>query len=150
MKQTPSKPADATETAKNEAIATYTSYWREMERSYAKGSSKGTSLKNYAAGSALAGANTGMENMLKSGQVTVGQVTVGTPTVTQIDIHRKIPNVRLSSCLDVSRWEVVDRDTRKPVVLPSERLTKYVVASVVEKWPAGWKVIRDEPQEKSC
>ncbi|MFD0621903.1 hypothetical protein ACFQ2K_02910 [Streptomyces sanglieri] len=149
-KQTPSKPADPNETAKNEAIATYTSYWQEMERSYAKGSSKGTSLKDYAAGSALASANTGMANMLKAGQATVGHVVVRTPTATQADIHRKIPNVRLSSCLDVSQWKVINRDTRNPVVLPSDRLTRYVVVSVVEKWPAGWRVIRDEPQEKSC
>ncbi|MFE7111175.1 hypothetical protein ACFU98_32395 [Streptomyces sp. NPDC057575] len=146
----PSKSADPTETAKTEAIATYTSYWREMEHSYAKGSSEGTALKDYAAGTALARANTGMQNMRKAGQATVGQVVVGSPTVTQADINRKIPNVKLSSCLDISRWEAIDRETRKPVVLPSDRLTKYVVVSVIEKWPAGWRVIRDEPQEKAC
>lgn len=91
-----------------------------------------------------------MANMLKAGQATVGHVVVRTPTATQADIHRKIPNVKLSSCLDVSQWKVINRDTRNPVVLPSDRLTRYVVVSVVEKWPAGWRVIRDEPQEKSC
>ncbi|MFD5790508.1 hypothetical protein ACFWH1_28280 [Streptomyces sp. NPDC127037] len=144
------KPADPTEAAKAKAIATYTSYWREMGRSYAKGGAEETTLKDYAAGSALVAANTGMANMREAGQGTVGEVTVKNPTVTQIDLDRKVPNVRLSSCLDVSRWEVIDRDTKKPVVLPSDRLTRYVVVSVVERWPEGWRVVRDTPQEKSC
>ncbi|MEU2026941.1 hypothetical protein ABZ565_33110 [Streptomyces sp. NPDC016469] len=144
------KPVDAEEAAKANAIATYTSYWREMGRSYAKGGAEETALKDYAAGSALVGANTGMANMRKAGQSTVGEVTVKNPTVTQIDLDRKVPNVRLSSCLDVSRWKVIDRDTKKPVVLPSDRLTRYVVASVVERWPEGWRVVRDTPQEKPC
>lgn len=144
------RPTDPTEAAKNEAIATYTSYWREMSRSYAKGGVEGTTLKDYAAGSALVSATTGMTNMRKGGQATFGEVTVVNPTVTQIDVARKVPNVRLSSCLDVSRWEVIDRDTKKPVVLPSDRLTRYVVVSVVERWPEGWRVVRDTPQEKPC
>ncbi|MFI5808771.1 hypothetical protein [Streptomyces sp. NPDC051561] len=54
--------------------------------------------------------------------------------------------VTLSSCLDISRWQVVDSTTRKPAILPKERLTKFVVVSTLERWSAGWKVIRDEPQ----
>ncbi|MFB8211116.1 hypothetical protein [Streptomyces sp. NPDC056010] len=149
-KKPSAKPADPAEASKSEAIATYTSYWREMGRSYAKGSVEGTALKDYAAGSALVSATTGMTNMRKGGQTTVGEVTVENPTVTQIDMDRKVPHVRLSSCLDISRWEVVDRNTKKPIVLPSGRLTRYVVVSVVEQWPEGWRVVRDTPQEKSC
>ncbi|MFD8690743.1 hypothetical protein [Streptomyces sp. NPDC059651] len=145
-----SAAADPTDTAKREALTTYATYWREMSRSYSKGSSKETSLKDYAAGAALAGADAGMKNMRKAGQITVGQVKVGASTVTQIDMSGRIPNAKLSSCLDVSQWVVTDRNTRKPVALPSDRLTKYVVVSVVEKWPEGWRVIRDEPQEDSC
>ncbi|MFE5108371.1 hypothetical protein [Streptomyces sp. NPDC056663] len=146
----PPKSVDPEEATKTEAINTYTSYWREMERAYAKGSSKGTALKDYAAGAALVSADSGIANMVEAGQLAVGKVTVGRPTVTQLDTSRQILNVKLSSCLDVSHWDVIDRGTRKPVALPTERLTKYVVVSVIEKWPDGWKVIKDQPQEKAC
>lgn len=146
----PPRAVDPEEATKTEAINTYTSYWREMERGYAKGSSKGTALKDFAAGAALVSADNGMANMVKAGHLAVGKVTVGSPTVTQLDTSRQIPNVKLSSCLDVSHWDVINRETRKPVALPTERLTKYVVLSVIEKWPDGWKVIKDQPQEKAC
>jgi hypothetical protein len=121
-----------------------------MERAYATGSTKGTELSKYAAGLALSVANKDVTDQRKAGQMAIGDVTVRDSVVTAIDLERKVPNATLSSCLDISKWEVVDRETKKKAELPEGRLTKFVIATTLERWPEGWRVIKDEPQEKAC
>jgi hypothetical protein len=146
----PTKPADPAETAKKDAIAAYQAYWQEMEKLYADSTGKKANLKQYAASSALTSAEADAKSTHARKLIHVGEVSVGNPTVTKLDIERKVPNATLSSCLDISRWEVINTETKKPAALPSERLTKFVVVSTVERWPDGWKVIRDEPTDKAC
>jgi hypothetical protein len=121
-----------------------------MQKLYADSTGKGSNLKQYAASAALSNAEANAKRAHDRNRIHIGGVTVGNPTVTKLDINRKIPNATLSSCLDISRWQVVDTTTKKPVTLPSNRLTKYVIVTTVERWPEGWRVIRDEPQDKSC
>lgn len=121
-----------------------------MERVYANSQGNSIGLKQYAAGAALAGATADAKGMHAKGNIITGRVTVGTPTVIKVDIDRKIPNATISSCLDVTKWTVVDTATKKPAALPSDRLTRYVVVSTVERWPEGWRVIKDEPQGQKC
>ncbi|WP_351230065.1 hypothetical protein [Streptomyces sp. NPDC002133] len=144
------KPADPTESAKKEAIETYRDYWKEMEKTFASGTSQGTGLRKYAAGTALFVAEDAAKKRHSKGQMMTGSVTVDNSTVTKIDMERKVPSATLSSCLDITRWNVVERSNNKPVPLPSDRLTRYVIASTIEKWPDGWKVIKDDPQVKPC
>jgi hypothetical protein len=144
------KPADPTETAKTDAVDAYKQYWHEMERLYADSSGKGANLKQYAASAALKSAEADAKRTHDRKRIHTGEVTVGNPTVTKLDINRKIPNATISSCLDISQWQVVDSSTKKPVTLPPKRLTKYVIVTTVERWPEGWRVIRDEPQAKAC
>lgn len=146
----PTVSADPAETAKKDAIATYQSYWKEVEKLYADRSGKDTKLKQYAASAALKNVESDAKSAHDHNRIHIGQVTVGNPTVTDLDLNGKTPRATLSSCLDISRWEVVDANTKKPVSLPSNRLTKYVIQSQVERWPGGWRVIRDEPQGKRC
>ncbi|MEU6987330.1 hypothetical protein ABZ946_28515 [Streptomyces sp. NPDC046324] len=143
-------PPDPTEAAKKEAIATYQAYWQELEKLYADKTGKAANLKQYAAAAALSNAELDAKRAHDRDRLHVGEVGVGTPTATKTDINRKIPHVILSSCLDISRWQVVNASTKKPVTLPANRLTKYVIKSTLERWPEGWRVIRDEPQGKSC
>lgn len=145
-----SKPADPNETAKKEAISTYKAYWQEMQKLYADSTGKKVDLKQYAAALALTSAEADAKSTHDKDLIHTGQVTVGNPTVTKLDIDRKIPNATISSCLDISRWNVVNTTTKKPASLPSNRLTKYVIVATVERWPEGWRVIRDEPQGKAC
>lgn len=142
--------ADPTEQAKKEAIQIYKDYWTEMERAYASGTTKGTDLPKYAAGLALSVANKDVASQHKAGQMAIGDVTVEDSVVTAIDLHRKVPNASLSSCLDISKWEVVDRETKKKADLPEGRLMKYVIRTTLERWPEGWRVVKDEPQERAC
>lgn len=141
---------DPSESAKKEAIDTYRNYWKEMEKTFASGTSRGTDLRQYAAGTALVVAEDAAKKRHAKGQMMTGGVVVANPTVTKIDMSRKVPSATLSSCLDITGWNVVERSSSKPVPLPSERLTRYVIASTIEKWPDGWKVIKDDPQVKPC
>ncbi|MER6610795.1 hypothetical protein ABT282_34095 [Streptomyces sp. NPDC000927] len=143
-------PADPTETAKAEAVETYRQYWQAMERLYADPSGKDTSVKQYAAAAALLNAEKDAKSAHSRKLIHTGEVSVLNPTVTSYDIDRKIPNVAISSCLDISRWQVVHAESKEPAALPTTRLTKYVIVSTVERWPEGWRVIRDEPQGKQC
>lgn len=144
------KSADPTAVAETAAVSVYKQYWQEMERLYADSSGKNTHLKRYAAGVALVSAENDAKQMHDKGNLILGTVTVDSPTVTASDIGRKVPKVVVTSCLNVSKWQVVDSATKKPVPLPSTRLTKYVVVSTLEQWPEGWRVVKDEPQGKSC
>ncbi|MEU6621958.1 hypothetical protein ABZ926_14455 [Streptomyces litmocidini] len=144
------KPADPAETAKKEAIVTYLSHWKEVEKRYADKTGKAGDLKRYAAAAALAQVEQDSKNMREKKVLLLGAVTVGNPVAVSADINRKIPNVIISSCLDISRWRALDADTQKPIDLPKERLLRYVIKTTVEKWPEGWRVIRDEPQDKKC
>ncbi|MFJ3817747.1 secreted protein/lipoprotein [Streptomyces sp. NPDC090056] len=150
MPTTTKAPADPVETAKKEAIATYLSHWKEAEKRYADKNGKAGDLKKYAASAALAQVESDSESLRKKNVIILGTVAVENPTATSADIDRKIPNVVISSCLDVSRWAVTDIVTQKPATLPKERLLRYVIQATVEKWPQGWRVIRDEPQGKKC
>ncbi|MEY9988080.1 hypothetical protein ABIE67_000112 [Streptomyces sp. V4I8] len=148
--ETPTASADPRETAKKEAIAAYDAYWQAMEKLYADPSGKSGRLSQYAASAALANAQNDAKLAHGRGNVLVGDVAITEPTVTKADTNGKIPNVILSSCLDISKWETVDAKTKKPVDLPDNRLLKYLIVSAVEKYPEGWRVTRDEPQGKSC
>ncbi|WP_411146395.1 hypothetical protein [Streptomyces sp. x-80] len=146
----PTKPADPTETAKKDAIATYQSYWKEVEKLYADRSGKSANLKHYAASAALKNAEQDAKRAHDRGLLLTGQVTVKDPTVTKVVTHGKLDYAVISSCLDISKWKTVKADTKKPVTLPANRLTKYVIQSTVERWPEGWRVTRDEPQDRRC
>lgn len=146
---TPTKE-DPAEAAKKEAIATYVEYWQAMEKLYADKSGKAGKLKQYAASEALRNAELDAERAHGRNKLHVGTVTVQNPTVTKADLNRQVPHVILSSCLDISKWQVVDATTKKPAVLPSNRLTKFVITATVERWPEGWRVVREDPQDKSC
>lgn len=146
----PSVPVDPAETAKQEAIAAYQNYWQEMEKLYADRSGKAADLKKVAASAALKNAESDATSIHARNFIHVGGVTVNNPTVTKVDAAGKIPHAVLTSCLDISRWQVVDATTKKPATLPSNRLTRFVITSTVERWPQGWRVIRDDPQGKRC
>ncbi len=117
---------------------------------YADRDGTSAGLKQYAASEALSVAENAAGRAHARNRVYIGKVTVSQSAVTGTDLDSKTPKVMLSSCLDVSQWQPVVADTRKPVELPANRLTKYLIATTLEKWPQGWRVVRDEPQGKKC
>ncbi|MGI5397081.1 hypothetical protein [Streptomyces sp. CA-251251] len=153
---TPTRPpattatADPQATAKKEALATYQAYWQEMEKLYADPTGQSARLDQYAASAALKNAEADAKRAHDRGRIYTGKVVVTEQTVIKADATGKVPNATVSSCLDVSSWLTVEAKTKKPVPLPSDRLTKYLISSTVEKYPEGWRVTSDEPQGKPC
>jgi hypothetical protein len=150
VSRTPTKSADPTEVAKSAAIGVYKAYWLEMEKRYADSTGKKGDLKKYAASTALLQANADAKSAHDRKLINVGHVTVGNPTATQANMNRQVPNVVISSCLDVSQWNVINTATKKPASLPAKRLTKYVIVATVERLPEGWRVTRNEPKGQAC
>ncbi|MGY3341010.1 hypothetical protein ACVW0K_007203 [Streptomyces filamentosus] len=143
-------PADPAEAAKKEAIATYLSHWKEVEKRYADKTDKAGDLKKYAAAAAQYQVERDAKDFHKKGLVTTGTITVGNPAAISADLDRKVPKVVISSCMDITQWQTIHSDTGKPAALPANRLLRYVIKATVEKWDKGWVVITDEPQGKKC
>ncbi|MFB7356133.1 hypothetical protein [Streptomyces gardneri] len=147
----PATPApDPSELTKSALVHLYRNYWAEVEKAYEQGSTKETRLSDFAAGLALSKAQKNVTNHSTAGRVTKGTVSVNSLTVTMLDLNRKVPNAKLSTCLDISQWTLIDKATKKRVDLPSGRLTRYVIVTTLEKWPQGWRVVVDEPQDQAC
>ncbi len=143
-------PADPQDAAKKKAIATYQAYWQEMEKLYADPTGKSAHLDRYAASEALQSAEADAKSTHERGLVINGNVSLSDQDVTKVDLSGQVPNATVSACLDISRWVTVNAKSGKPVSLPENRLTAYKIISVVEKYPEGWRVTRDEPQGKAC
>ncbi|MDG9709734.1 secreted protein/lipoprotein [Streptomyces sp. DH10] len=121
-----------------------------MEKLYADPTGKNAHLDQYAAAAALKNAEADAKRAHDRGRIYTGSIALTDQTVTKVNVSGKIPNATVSSCLDISKWQTVDAETKKPVALPENRLTKYLIVSTVEKYPEGWRVTSDEPQGKSC
>ncbi|MDX3262900.1 hypothetical protein PV336_27350 [Streptomyces sp. MI02-2A] len=148
--QSATASTDPAETARKAAVATYEAYWREMEKLYADPAGTSANLGKYAASAALKNAEVDSKAIHDGGNVIVGDVKVTNPAVSGLQTAGETPHAIISSCLDITNWQTLKTATRKPVKLPHNRLTKYLINSTVEKWPEGWRVTRDEPQGKPC
>ncbi|MGW1768231.1 hypothetical protein ACWCQL_29830 [Streptomyces sp. NPDC002073] len=146
-----SAPPDPGEVAKAQALAAYKGYWRELPKAFAVPAIEGTDLKRYTAADALNEAVAGVKNLRNTKSVMTGTPVLTNPTVTDAALDKKTPNVTISSCLDVRNWKVVDNKSGKVAEMPSNRVTKYMVVSLLERWDGSWKVLRDTPQpEQAC
>ncbi|MFE7909772.1 MULTISPECIES: secreted protein/lipoprotein [Streptomyces] len=135
---------------KQQVISTYQAYWQEMEKLYADPTGQSSRLDQFAASAALKNAKADAKRAHDRGRIYIGNVVLTNQSVTKADATGRVPNATVSSCLDISSWRTVDADTKEPVSLPSNRLTKYLIFSTVEKYPEGWRVTSDEPQGKPC
>ncbi|MEU3735389.1 secreted protein/lipoprotein [Streptomyces sp. NPDC033538] len=131
-------------------MSAYRAYWQEMEKLYADPTGQSARLDQYAASAALKNAEADAKRAHDRGRIYTGNVVLTNQTVTKADSTGKVPNATVRSCLDISNWLTVEANTKKPVPLPSDRLTKYLISSTVEKYPEGWRVTSDEPQGKPC
>ncbi|MFG3390585.1 secreted protein/lipoprotein (plasmid) [Streptomyces enissocaesilis] len=121
-----------------------------MEKLYADPTGKSARLDRYAASEALQSAEADAKSTHERGLVINGNVSLSDQDVTKVDLSGQVPNATVSACLDISRWVTANAKSGKPVSLPENRLTAYKIISVVEKYPEGWRVTRDEPQGKAC
>lgn len=139
-----SASADPAEQAKTDALAAYAAYWKELPKAFAVPAIEGTDLKRYAAAEALSKAEVTVTNLNTNGRVMTGQPTVSNSTVTSAELEKTTPNVSVSSCLDVTNWQIVDKKSGKPAPVASSPVSKYVITSLLERWDGSWKVLRYE------
>ncbi|MFF4449951.1 hypothetical protein [Streptomyces sp. NPDC001502] len=137
-------PPDPAETAKAEALSAYKGYWTEMPKALSVRAIEGTDLKRYAAAEALSKAEVSVGNLKRNGRITTGEPVVTNSTVTAAELEKKTPNVSVSSCLDISKWKIVDKQTGEPAPGASSPVSRYVVVSLMERWDGAWKVLKDD------
>ncbi|MCQ4214252.1 hypothetical protein [Streptomyces longispororuber] len=154
-------PADKTATApsptatdpdaalKKTVLDTYDRMWDEQVKAYAQASIKGTDLRRFSAGPALADAEIAMETYREKGIVAQGAPTHDV-TITGLKPDKKVPWASLTDCLDTAPWKRVYAKTGKSVEMPKSRVPKYVTKVQAEKWGATWKIVEVKPSATSC
>lgn len=141
--------ASATTDPDREAVlAAYTRSWEEQTKAYAQASSDGTDLKQYTSLKALALVESDLSAMRRAGQIGTGKPVIH-PKVAKVS-DAKIPKATVSDCVDSTKWTLIDKDSRKEVPLPSERLTKYVSTATLEQWGSKWMVTQLTAQDRTC
>ncbi|MEV6841009.1 hypothetical protein AB0N17_42145 [Streptomyces sp. NPDC051133] len=141
----PSSTAEAEDAA---VIAAYTRSWDAQTEAYSKASSAGTDLKKTTTLRALFDIESDLTAMRKAGQVTTGKPVINPKVLNVTD--GKIPKATLTDCVDTTHWVLTDKASKKPVPLPSTRLTKYVSTANLEKWGKTWMVTKLTAQDQSC
>ncbi|MCX4451693.1 hypothetical protein [Streptomyces sp. NBC_01789] len=144
---TPSKSADPTAASKATVLAVYGHYWVEQVKAYAKADTKGTDLRKYATKDALGRSIADTLSMKRGGNVMRGAPT-SDAKVTSIDLDKKTAVIR--DCLDVSRWETVEKKSGKVLPFEEGALTRYETIATAEKWGAQWLITKVEPRETGC
>lgn len=143
--QSPSSTTDAEDGA---VIAAYTNSWDAKAKAYSQASSKGTDVNKYTTFQALADIERSLSAMRKAGQVTTGKPAINPKVVEVVDA--KIPKATVADCVDTTNWTLIDKASKKPVPLPSQRLVKYVSTATLEKWGTKWMVTELTAQDQDC
>ncbi|MFI1768962.1 hypothetical protein ACH41H_43990 [Streptomyces sp. NPDC020800] len=141
--------SDPETAAKQDLLSTYQRYWDEKAAAYSKASMAGTELATYAKGNALGLAQSDLKNLKTMGQVTEGKPRIH-PQVTSLDLQKKVPLGKISDCVDVSTWKILNAKTRSEVALPKDRRTKYVSKVRAEKWGKQWVILEIKPEDRAC
>ncbi|MFD0501855.1 hypothetical protein ACFQ0G_00890 [Streptomyces chiangmaiensis] len=129
-------------------LAAYASSWDAKTEAYQQASSAGTDVRKYTTFKALADIERNLSAMKKAGQVTTGKPVIHPKVVKVTDA--KIPKATVADCVDTTNWTLIDKATKKPVPLPTERLIKYVSTATLEKWGTKWMVTEWTAQDQAC
>jgi hypothetical protein len=153
--QTGSAPAPATSSAdpqaaeKSAVLDAYGHYWVEQAKAYKTGTIKGTELKKYALGDAVARVESDLMTMKTNGVIADGAPR-NDASVTALNLEEQVPKATLSDCLDISTWKRLYRKTGKVVPTPKGRIDHYLTDVKAEKWGKQWKILSATPQQKEC
>ncbi|MGW3819134.1 hypothetical protein [Streptomyces sp. NPDC005046] len=144
-----SPSTDPQAAVRKDVLTAYSAFWREQVKAYAKGDSKGTDLRQYAAAVALSGAEDDLRDLRSKGIVTIGAPSHNA-AVDTLEPDKKVPHAKLTDCLDSTDWKFVYRKSGKPVEMPKNRLVRYVTKVEAEKWGTQWKIVDVVPQQRAC
>ncbi|PNE43556.1 hypothetical protein AOB60_00410 [Streptomyces noursei] len=143
-------PHDPQAREKTAVLASYRALWAEQVKAYAKASDEGTELRKYATADALARAMGDLQR-LKDGHKVVHGEPKHDPTVTSMNLDKKIPEAKITDCLDVSGWKLMTNDG-KPVPTAQGVLKRYVATATAQKWGQRWMMtqLAPDPARKPC
>ncbi|MFF4531551.1 hypothetical protein ACFY1P_20060 [Streptomyces sp. NPDC001407] len=144
-----SASADPQEAAKAEVITVYRKYWDEQLKAYAKASPADTDLNKYAFDKALSKTKGDLISMQQKGNVLKGEVKID-PKVTSINLGETPKTAAVTDCTDVSKWQLVNQKSGKPVELPKERLTKFITNVSIRTVGERWMVVDVQQTDRTC
>lgn len=143
----PSETVDPDEAA---VLKAYKSAWDAQVDAYAKADSKGTDLHRHVTLDALGNMEGALRGMRKDGHIVTGQPKIN-PKVTSVMKGENPPTARITDCVDVGPWKLIDERTKKPVPLPPDRLTKHIEIVELQHWGKnGWMVTEVSPEGRKC
>lgn len=149
--QSPSAAPTGTEDSEKKVVLErYRESWEAQVKAHAQADSKATDLHKTTSLNALAQIESELMSMKKAGAVTVGEPKIN-PRVTSIKRQSGAPDVaKISDCVDISKWVLVEKESGEEIPLPSERLTKYVMHAELRKWGKSWMLVELEALEQRC
>jgi hypothetical protein len=134
---------------KEAVLAAYGHYWDEQVKAYKTGTIKGTDLKKYAVGDAVARVESDLMTMKSNGVIADG-APHNDASVTTLNLEAQVPKATLTDCLDISSWKRLYRKTGKEVPTPKGRIDHYLTDVHAEKWGKQWKILSATPKQKEC
>ncbi|MEU8893699.1 hypothetical protein [Streptomyces sp. NPDC048442] len=140
--------ADPLAAEKAHVVTTYGKYLTELARSYEGVDYKATDLRKYASGNALKQVHHDVQSLKGAGNHMTGAPT-SSSKVSKISMGGALPTATLTSCLDVSHWDTVDKAGKALPPIPGQ-LKRYVTVSTFEKWPTGWMVLSEKAEARAC
>jgi hypothetical protein len=142
-------PQDA---KKRKALAAYSSFWKEQVAAYAKGSTKGTKVEEFATGEALAQLESDVTRMNARGDRNKGAPKHDAKVSELTPKHDgKVGSATISDCLDISSWKTVDKKSGKVYPLPKEQPRRAITTVKAEDWgKQGWMILKVTPSTTKC
>ncbi|MFD0068860.1 hypothetical protein [Streptomyces sp. NPDC127574] len=142
-------PTDPQAAEKEAVLSAYSSYWQEQVSAYKAGTVKGTRLKTYAVGAAVARVEGDLASMKDKGIAADGRPSHDV-RMTALATNKQVPSATLSDCLDISQWKFTYRKTGAAVPSPKTQLTQYRTIVKAEKWGNQWMILSATPQATKC
>ncbi|MFF7705492.1 hypothetical protein [Streptomyces lydicus] len=126
----------------------YKRYWTEQVKAYGRASDRGTDLQKYATTQALSRALSDLQGLKASHRVLRG-VPQHDAEVTSIGLDKKVPDTKVTDCLDVSDWRTV---TSSGKTLPAAKgvLKRDVAVASAEKWGSRWMITKIDTHGRAC
>ncbi|MGW7067103.1 hypothetical protein ACWGII_18790 [Streptomyces sp. NPDC054855] len=148
----PTKSADPQAKEKKAVIEVYGRMWEEQVKAYAKGDHEGTDLKKYSTKEALGGVLGDLLSMKQAGTATKGTPTHSDIEVTAMNLDREVPTAQITDCLDISKWQTVNKKTGKVQPFPTEQELRYETTADAERWGKNrWMITKLTPHgDKVC
>ncbi|MEU2514509.1 hypothetical protein [Streptomyces syringium] len=137
------------EAAKAKVVTVYRKYWDEQIKAYAKASPADTDLNKYAFDRALSKTKGDLISMQQKGNVLRGDVQID-PKVTSISLGETPKKAAITDCTDVSKWQLVNEKSGKPVELPKERLTRFITNVTIRTVGERWMVVDIQQTDRKC